>query len=306
MRQRIELININNNVREEWIKIMDSIGSFCEDEYDEALLICEAIDNIKENKPKYYRLFVSVMFADYYKLLYSRSVQNNIYYSDVNRLEFYDELVDLDDLLEKIEDDRSILDEILLQVFSYSDYDYYDKKEIINLVKPQNRYLLKMCPTHILDLIEMAKTYSAEDLLYFYQDYIERYGANAYLIAIESILATMNALYENDIENYKEVLVDMMGIYYKWKKYLKNNSKNVTADESKLIEMLEKQPLNEIFNKSNEDPLVLEEIVGGFLLFSTETIKIDDEDVERYISNNVDNKIKEKLKLFKPQKKSLD
>lgn len=300
MSQRIELLNINNNIREDWIKTIDSIRSFCEDEYDEALHLCEVIDNMKEKKPKYYRLFVSVMFSDYYKLLYCCNVQEISYYMDTDRLEFFDELTDLDDLLQKIEDDRSLLDEIVLQIFTYNDYDYYGKKEIMKLIEPRNKYLFKMCPTHVLDLIEMAKTYSAEELLYFYQDYLERYGVSAYLSAIESILATMSALYENDIENYKEVLVDMISVYYKWKKYLKNNSKNITHDESELIEMLERQPMDVIFDISNKYPLVLEEIVGGYLLFSTEKTKISNDEVERYINNNVDNKIKKKLRLFKP------
>ena len=66
----------------------------------------------------------------------------------------------------------------------------------------------------------MAQNYSAEDLLFFYQDYLEKFGADGYFDAIKSILTTMDVLYRYDIENYKDVLIDMIGVYYKWKKYL--------------------------------------------------------------------------------------
>jgi len=307
MKRKSELRNINNYIRDDWSKTIDCIASFCDDSFEEAAQKCEAIDYLKTIKPKYYRLFVSVMFADYYKLLYCSSIQKNKCSKDLERLDFFDEIEDLDDLLDKIDDDKRILYEILLQQFTYHDYHYCDKKKIININNPRNKYLLRICPTHILDLIEMSKNYNAEDLLIFYRDYLEKYGANDYLKAIESILVTMDVLYRYDRENYKDVLSDMIVVYYKWKKYLDKNSKNtiLTPGEYRIIEMLEQQPMDIIFINSNKYPAILEEIIGGYLWFSDEKIEISHEEVEKYISNNVNSKIKEKLKLFKPKIKSL-
>ena len=307
MKRKSELKNLNNYVRDDWFKTVDCITAFCDDEYEESMYINKIIDNFKERKPKYYRLLVSVMFADYYKLLYYRSRKQNICPTELEKLEFFDELDDLDDLLEKIEEDRSILDEITSQHFNYKEYDYFDKKKIISLNNSRNKYLLRICPTHILDLIEMAQNYSAEDLLCFYQDYLERFGADGYFDAIKSILTTMDVLYRYDIENYKDVLIDMIGVYYKWKKYLDNNSKNIilTPGEYRLIEMFEKQSMDIIFANSNKYPIILEEIVGGYLSFSNNQFQISNEEVDYYINNNVNKNIKEKLKLFKPKIKSL-
>ncbi len=308
MRQKVELVNINNSVREDWIKTIDCIGSFCEDEYDQGTLMYEVIENMKKTKPKYYRLFVSIMFADYYKLLYFHSVRQESTDEDLDKLEFFDEIEDLDNLLDKIDDDASVLDEIVSEGFLYNYYDYYEKREIMNSLNPKNKYLFKICPTHLLDLIEMAKTYSADDLLCFYQDYINKNGVHSYFSAVESILVTMEALYKYDKENYKEVLINMISVYYKWKKYLISYAKhkNLIIYDSELIEMLEKESIDNIMINSNRYPLVLEEIVEGYLLYSTEEIKIPSDEIEKYINKNVDNQIKEKLNLFKPKIKSLD
>ncbi|MDD4608324.1 MAG: hypothetical protein PHD10_04270 [Bacilli bacterium] len=305
----IEFINVNNGVRRYW----DAIYDYLEENYDECELptiVNEQLQILKESNYKFYKLLISIMFVDHYKLLYFNDHYAELSLEDQEILEFYNSLENIDELLELFDYDDTILNVMMCEGLNYGYYDDWTKREVMTEVIPKDRFLFNMCPTHLFDKIEILKPYTAEGLLYFYKDYTSKFGNDAETKnnALESILVTMESLYTYNKDNYEEVLTDMLAVYYKWKKYLGSEPKyNMLINyEKELLDIIEKQPMINIVELSNQMPLVLDEIVDTYLYYSSENIEISNEVVDEYIKNNVDESVKAKLKLNRPKTKSLD
>ncbi|MDD2435278.1 MAG: hypothetical protein PHO63_03390 [Bacilli bacterium] len=306
---KAEIININNGIRRYWNNICTYLENNFE-EYELADIFYQQLEILKENNYRFYKLLVSVIFADHYKLLCFDHTYNKLSKEDKGILEYYNSLNSIDDLLNEFEQSDTMLSVMMVDGLDYNDYDECTKREIMTNAIPQDKFLFKMCPTHLYDKIEILKSYQAEDLLLFYKDYIYKCGEDfdTKNRALDSVLVTLESLYTYDKDNYEEVLTDMAATYYKWMKYLDSEPQRNLLDvnDKALIDIIEQNPIELVVELSNQLPPVLDIIVDGYLYYNTEKIEISNDVIDDYVKNNVNEDVKEKLKLNKSKIKSLD
>ena len=173
------------------------------------------------NNEAYYKLFLSVLFLDDYRLKLRYLINNRATESDKETLEFYDNNIkSIDDVIDYIDNDGDILDMInSTLVFTNLKKSY--QREVLTCSWIKNDYLKKVTPLHILDLFYYSFPISLDNFIELFNEYNEEENSlDASGEATVEFSKVLTDLYNSDLDNYKK-LTDELVETYKIMKYHK-------------------------------------------------------------------------------------
>lgn len=190
-----------------------------EDEIDYDSL--NGIIELISNNEKEYRLFLTILFLDDYRLKFRYLMNNEAKEEEKQTIAFYDEYIyDVDDIIDYVETEGDIFD-MISSTLVFVNLDSNQKRDVITSSWIKNKYLSSVTPLHILDLLYYSFPISLDNFLELYRKYNEEKNSlDASNKAILEFSDEIKDLYISDPNNYKKI-VDSLIETYKIIKYNK-------------------------------------------------------------------------------------
>lgn len=192
----------------------DSIDNMCSGLNDDQ--IDEIIDSyFKELKEKNYELYtnlIGMIFSDHYKLLKYAQRNNEINEEDESFLNLYTDFFDINDILNYVDENPYALESFLWAMSDFNSYDYFEKREIWLSCKEDLDFLFKMSPYNTLDYSYYCQKYTIEMFKSIYDDYTKE--DPTLKGSFMTIKDTLLVLKTTDLNNYNEIISDLLTRYY--------------------------------------------------------------------------------------------
>lgn len=249
---------------------------------------------------KYKKLNLELLLIDYYNSL---MVKKNMHTLDNNDIRFLDLINNnkVDDLM-FLTVNINFISEAFAAMVNFESLSTLDKHQIVRIAdyeKEEND--LTSRPLYKLNFIANGLSHNVEDLVKYYNEYIEINGND--LInhdgARDIILNWLKEIRECDFENYRKAMLNAIPVYYKWGKYIISKAKKDVDVISKIfvkrIEWLKFQELLELTKYDNE---FLSDIITQYLYFETLPQDIVN-NVEEYCDKKLTKRMKRKIENMK-------
>ena len=278
----IDIENINENIR----NYLEDIYITLQDKYgdDAGIKYYELLDELKDNKPNVYEIIVSIMFLDTIRLLIDKYNKNFITEEEKIILEYLKELNNIDDLLEELEENKNLLSIIINGPFKFNRLNVKGKATML-LVTPIE-YANQFNKFHYLEMMCTFKERTKEEIINLYKE------TKSY----QDILNIVDVLYLGNIKGFSKLLLFMIRTFYKWKKViLLTHPESISNKEIDLINIIEKNSIDDAIYKISCDFDLIEIIVESFIFYETNDMSFKEE-IEELYNKLVSDEIKIKLK----------
>lgn len=278
----INIENINENIRNYleyiYITLQDKYGD------DAGIKYYELLDELKDNKPNVYEIIVSIMFLDTIRLLIDKYNKNFITEEEKIILEYLKELNNIDDLLEELEENKNLLSIIINGPFKFNRLNVKGKATML-LVTPIE-YANQFNKFHYLEMMCTFKERTKEEIINLYKE------TKSY----QDVLNVVDVLYLGNIKGFSKLLLFMIRTFYKWKKViLLTHPESISNKEIDLINIIEKNSIDDAIYKISCDFDLIEIIVESFIFYETNDMSFKEE-IEELYNKLVSDEIKIKLK----------
>lgn len=255
------------------------------------------MNDLKNKNKNEYELLITMMYHDQCILLNTCDVL----FKDVN-LEVLKELMDKiktkEDLFKIVEEDESILHDMIVFFIDFYEYDYFDKRKKILESKNLNSYFKKIYDYNLIDVLYYTKKYNIADLVLMCKDidFINGYRFNCDVI--DELSGKMSDLYYSDVDNAFELMTSLINKNYKYLLYDVDH-KNSDDLKNKLYDIINEFDLENICSKIYNNDLYLNQIIKYFYYDYFLYDSYFKEDVDKYfVSKNTD-KFNKKFKVKK-------
>lgn len=278
----IDIENINENIR----NYLEDIYITLQDKYgdDAGIKYYELLDELKDNKPNVYEIIVSIMFLDTIRLLIDKYNKNFITEEEKIILEYLKELNNIDDLLEELEENKNLLSIIINGPFKFNRLNVKGKATML-LVTPIE-YANQFNKFHYLEMMCTFKERTKEEIINLYKE------TKSY----QDVLNVVDVLYLGNIKGFSKLLLFMIRTFYKWKKViLLTHPESISNKEIDLINIIEKNSIDDAIYKISCDFDLIEIIVESFIFYETNDMSFKEE-IEELYNKLVSDEIKIKLK----------
>lgn len=278
----INIENINENIR----NYLEDIYITLQDKYsdDAGIKYYELLDELKDNKPNVYEIIVSIMFLDTIRLLIDKYNKNFITEEEKIILEYLKELNNIDDLLEELEENKNLLSIIINGPFKFNRLNVKGKATML-LVTPIE-YANQFNKFHYLEMMCTFKERTKEEIINLYKE------TKSY----QDVLNVVDVLYLGNIKGFSKLLLFMIRTFYKWKKViLLTHPESISNKEIDLINIIEKNSIDDAIYKISCDVDLIEIIVESFIFYETNDMSFKEE-IEELYNKLVSDEIKIKLK----------
>lgn len=209
----------------------------------------------------------------------------------------------IDTILTSCLDEAKVFIEILMEAKKFYGLDYFSRCLLLEDMenKGLDSNLIRISKTHILDKL----TYKIIDELNFYQEYYKGFmiknnrDALSQNLIIDCLsLRVLDLKYDNK-EKYEKFLLEIIKVYYKWKKFINDHEGEYLLNgvDYGYMDKIEKLNIDELFKDIEKDYGFLNEILGDYLHYKTEKIEVSECLVDNYLYESCDEKIKTKLKI---------
>ena len=278
----IDIENINENIRnyleDIYIILQDKYG------YEAGLKYYEFLDELKDNKPNTYEIILSIMFLDTIRLLIDKDNKKFITEDEKIVLKYLNEFKNIDDLLEANEENPNLLSMIINGPFKFNRLNIKGKATM--LLTTSNEYAFEFNKFHYLEMMSTFKERTKEEIINLYKE-TENY---------QDILNVVEVLYLGNIKGFSKLLLLMIETFYKWKKViLLTHPESILNKEIDLINIIEKNSIDDAIYKISCDVDLIEIIVESFIFYETNDILFKEE-IEDLYNKLVSEEIKIKLK----------
>lgn len=244
-----------------------------------------------------YKNIIGLLASDHYKIINYLQLSNQGVKEDDTYITLYESLSSQDELVTLIEEEPFIILEIINYINEFSSYDYFEKRQIYLKCKDKLDVLINLSPYSALDYLYYCQKYDINILKIIYKEQLEIYD-NDKNIAINNLIATLEELFNIDVDNYKELMSDLLRQYYIIGKKQLNSSKKVVKKDylSKNIRLIENIDIIDIFNRLlSKDCKLLIEVLRR-------NLNNKDEDIYSYQSSELEQKTLRKIKDIKKLK----
>lgn len=278
----IDIENINENIR----NYLEDIYITLQDKYgdDAGIKYYELLDELKDNKPNVYEIIVSIMFLDTIRLLIDKYNKNFITEEEKIILEYLKELNNIDDLLEELEENKNLLSIIINGPFKFNRLNVKGKATML-LVTPIE-YANQFNKFHYLEMMCTFKERTKEEIINLYKE------TKSY----QDVLNVVDVLYLGNIKGFSKLLLFMIRTFYKWKKViLLTHPESMSNKEIDLINIIEKNSIDDAIYKISCGVDLIEIIVESFIFYETNDMSFKEE-IEELYNKLVSDEIKIKLK----------
>ncbi len=307
----------SNQIRESFIKKFDS-SSYSLDEfistYEQYIyLILDTKEKSLQKIYTYIELIVS--FSDLYRILIHKRNQNMLTTEDYFYLSQLEEVIELDDLIPEISSVPSFLEQMLKAMVEFHNMPFLGKVSVMQSLSEEDYdYLNQICP-----ILDEKEQYLREITLTDYVEHIENQTdkiilSEEYNVSpdhfVEEICGFMLNLSKYDYENFSNNIKDLLIPYYEYGKYTIDHDKSISQipkeNIEQIVSLFEDSDLENIIQEILYNRDILFALVDFFLnvykskkIFYEDGFQVTYQEVENYIENIEDEKVKQKMKYKK-------
>lgn len=288
--------NINDIIRN---KISKRFYSKNSEEFDQKIdeFFCEVMNNKKDNKMDISVIYLTSFMINY--LTYSRFKEDDEVKMNMSRLLGFSSL---DDFINKL--DKETLKMMIKDVIYFNNFCYFIKKKYVLKSLEKTKKIIKLAPTYFMDVLSYNKDFTVKDIIGEYnRSYKDCFNHNialedAICYAVDNILD----LYDNDIDNYKSIMIDIINTYYMYNRYLLLSDSKMDENAIDIMDFLEYDTPGSILYASSDSEF-LESVIRDYLSYELLDYKNKNEIINylksckrKEIINNPNDKIRDMLK----------
>lgn len=288
--------NINDIIRN---KISKRFYSKNSEEFDQKIdeFFCEVMNNKKDNKMDISVIYLTSFMINY--LTYSRFKEDDEVKMNMSRLLGFSSL---DDFINKL--DKETLKMMIKDVIYFNNFCYFIKKKYVLKSLEKTKKIIKLAPTYFMDVLSYNKNFTVKDIIGEYnRSYKDCFNHNVALedaicYAVDNILD----LYDNDIDNYKSIMIDIINTYYMYNRYLLLSDSKMDENAIDIMDFLEYDTPGSILYASSDSEF-LESVIRDYLSYELLDYKNKNEIINylksckrKEIINNPNDKIRDMLK----------
>ena len=184
----------------------------------------------------------------------------------INSISFLSEIKSIDELMLMM--DKDIFRMLCDDVFLFSTSDYYIRRKIVMEFLNDSSNIFKITPVFINDIIKYSNKYTPLVIVDEYNR-IKQNESDENVAKEDAICFGTDFLIElekNDIDNYKELMHNMVKIYYAYNKYLLSKHKKLDEYALDIMQMIEND-INNLILYSANNSILLEPIVRDYLSY---------------------------------------
>lgn len=288
--------NINDIIRN---KISKRFYSKNSEEFDQKIdeFFCEVMNNKKDNKMDISVIYLTSFMINY--LTYSRFKEDDEVKMNMARLLGFSSL---DDFINKL--DKETLKMMIKDVIYFNNFCYFIKKKYVLKSLEKSKKIIKLAPTYFMDVLSYNKNFTVKDIIGEYnRSYKDCFNHNVALedaicYAVDNILD----LYDNNIDNYKSIMIDIINTYYMYNRYLLLSDSKMDENAIDIMDFLEYDTPGSILYASSDSEF-LESVIRDYLSYELLDDKNKNEIINylksckrKEIINNPNDKIRDMLK----------
>ena len=288
--------NINDIIRN---KISKRFYSKNSEEFDQKIdeFFCEVMNNKKDNKMDISVIYLTSFMINY--LTYSRFKEDDEVKMNMARLLGFSSL---DDFINKL--DKETLKMMIKDVIYFNNFCYFIKKKYVLKSIEKTKKIIKLAPTYFMDVLSYNKNFTVKDIIGEYnRSYKDCFNHNVALedaicYAVDNILD----LYDNNIDNYKSIMIDIINTYYMYNRYLLLSDSKMDENAIDIMDFLEYDTPGSILYASSDSEF-LESVIRDYLSYELLDDKNKNEIINylksckrKEIINNPNDKIRDMLK----------
>lgn len=237
---------------------------------------------MRNNNYKLYKNIIGLIASDHYKMINDLRKFEIDLKEDYPYLSLYENISNQEKLICIIEEEPSIILEIITYMNEFNSLDYFEKRESYLNCKDNINVLFKLSPYSVLDYLYYFQKYDFNILKTIYKEQVEIFNSKD--DAINSLITTMEELFMTDLENYKDLVVELLSDYYMVGKNELQCNKNIVKREYlvKNIRLIENGDIVDILNRlRTNDYKFLIEVLRRNLNGYNENIQFNDNDLEK-------------------------
>ena len=286
----VNFINVNQEIRDFLTNVYMSF--YNNDEKDEASVkYFEFIEDLKNTNDALYNVIVGLCFVDNYRLLLDKKKHNKTKEKEEQLLEIYAQINDLDDLVFAIEEDSGVLSSIIYAPIKINHFNIKGKATVLNEL--DDEYVTKFNRFNYFEKYNIFKDRTVEEFIFLYLSNSDEEKKHE---TIYSIISILDLLYNYNLKNFFKLVVDMIKVYYRFKKVLQYSNPELTFGiDEEIINLIESKSLNDIVYELSCSTDMLAVLVEDFLNYSTNDT-ISPEWVNNVYKKIVSQEVKIKLK----------
>ena len=288
--------NINDIIRN---KISEKFYSKNSEEFDQKIdeFFCEVMNNKKDNKMDISVIYLTSFMINY--LTYSRFKEDDEVKMNMARLLDFSSL---DDFINKL--DKETLKMMIKDVIYFNNFCYFIKKKYVLKSLEKTKKIIRLAPTYFMDVLSYNKNFTVKDIIGEYnRSYKDCFNHNVALedaicYAVDNILD----LYDNNIDNYKSIMIDIINTYYMYNRYLLLSDSKMDENAIDIMDFLEYDTPGSILYASSDSEF-LESVIRDYLSYELLDDKNKNEIINylksckrKEIINNPNDKIRDMLK----------
>lgn len=278
----VRFSNVTEDIRTMIISHIEYIVDNCQtgDQINRAILYYFYM--MRNNNYKLYKNIIGLIASDHYKMINDLRKYEIDLREDYPYLNLYENISNQDELIYIIEEEPSIILEIITYMNEFNSLDYFEKRESYLNCKDNLNVLFKLSSYSILDYLYYCQKYDFDILNIIYKEQVEILDSKDE--AINSLITTMEELFMTDLDNYKDLVVELLSNYYMiGKKQLQRKNKIVKRDYlMKNIRLIENGDIVDILNRLRaNDYKFLIEVLRRNLNGYNENIQFNDNDLEK-------------------------
>lgn len=288
--------NINDIIRN---KISEKFYSKNSEEFDQKIdeFFCEVMNNKKDNKMDISVIYLTSFMINY--LTYNRFKEDDEAKMNMSRLLDFSSL---DDFINKL--DKETLKMMIKDVIYFNNFCYFIKKKYVLKSLEKSKKIIKLAPTYFMDVLSYNKNFTVKDIIREYnRSYKDCFNHNVALedaicYAVDNILD----LYDNNIDNYKSIMIDIINTYYMYNRYLLLSDSKMDENAIDIMDFLEYDTPGSILYASSDSEF-LESVIRDYLSYELLDDKNKNEIINylksckrKEIINNPNDKIRDMLK----------
>lgn len=247
----------------------------------------EFLEQLKLENESLYNIIIGLAFLDNYCLLTYKKNNNNLTEKEMQDLDFFDSIEDLESLQLLLDDDPSLIYSFISGPLKFNSLNLKGRANL--LLQIDNNYAKKFNDFHFLEKMEMFREKSKKEMIDFCKDKdIDK--------SVFEILNILDCLFIGNFEAFSKTLFKMIRVFYKWKKVIQiTNLSTLSSEETEILNIIDTYSTREILYILVSDSSLIETIISSFLEYETSDMLFK-EDIEEFYEKSVSKKIKIKLK----------
>lgn len=252
--------NINDIIRNRVSKRLYSKSS---EEFDQKIdeFFCEVMNNKKDNKMDISVIYLTSFMINY--LTYSKFKDDDEVKINMARLLGFSSL---DDFINKL--DKETFKMMIEDVIYFNNSCYFNKKKYVLKSQEKSKKIIKLAPTYFMDVLSYNKSFTGKDII---NEYDRSYkDSSDHNVALEDAICygvdLILDLYDNNIDNYKSIMIDIINTYYMYNRYLLLSDSKMDENASDIMDYLEYDTPGSILYASSDSEF-LEPVIRDYLSY---------------------------------------